>query len=123
MVMDDTEIRNSYNQAKDKKEQVKVLADLNCVSPSEMRAHLVDLGLNPTPMRGGGRKDPPGTGAPASGLAALLGQLCQQFPDAKVRSSSGEISGVTLINRYRLSGEVEWTEIKLEAVSKGGGGK
>lgn len=43
MVMDDTEIRNSYNQAKDKKEQVKVLADLNCVSPSEMRAHLVDL--------------------------------------------------------------------------------
>lgn len=123
MLMDDTEIRINYEQAKDKRGQIKVLADLNGVSASEMRMHLVDLGLNPPPMRGGERKTPPGTGAPASGLAALLAQLCQQYPEATVRSSSGEITGVTLVNRYRLSGEIEWTEIKLEAAAKGGSGK
>lgn len=123
MLMDDTEIRINYEQAKSKRDQIKVLADLNGVSPSEMRAHLVDMGLNPPPLRGGGRKDQPGTGAPAGSLAELLGRLCQQYPEATVRSGSGEITGVTLVNRYRLSGEIEWTEIKLEAVAKGGSGK
>ena len=123
MLMDDTEIRINYEQSKNKRDQIKVLADLNGVSPSEMRTHLAVLGLNPPPLRGGERKTPPGTGAPASGLAALLAQLCQQYPEATVRSGSGEITGVTLVNRYRLSGEIEWTEIKLEAVAKGGSGK
>ena len=123
MVMDDTEIINNYQQSKDKKKQVQILAELNGISKKEMQEHLKTLGLEVPPLRGGIRTDPPGTGVPVSGLAALLVRLCQQYPEATVRSSSGEITGVTLVNRYRLSGEIEWTEIKLEAAAKGGGGK
>lgn len=45
MIMTDGEIITSYNQAKDKKAQVTVLADLNVVSVMEMEIHLEELGL------------------------------------------------------------------------------
>ena len=45
MVMDDTEIINSFKQAKDKKNQVQILADLNGISKKEMQEHLKALGL------------------------------------------------------------------------------
>lgn len=52
MVMDDTEIINSFKQAKDKKNQVQVLADLNGISKKEMQEHLKTLGLEVPPLRG-----------------------------------------------------------------------
>ena len=78
--MTDSEITRSYNEAKDKKAHIQVLADLNCMKATEMRQHLVDLGLDPPPLRGGGRKKVPGTGAPAAWLAELLGELCKTYP-------------------------------------------
>lgn len=45
MIMTDGEIITSYNQAKNKKSQVTVLADLNAVSVMEMELHLETLGL------------------------------------------------------------------------------
>lgn len=37
MQMTENEILRSYNQAKDKKEQVKILADLNCCSKEDIQ--------------------------------------------------------------------------------------
>ena len=44
--MDDTEIRNSYNTAKNPAAQVQVLAELNAVTPSVMAAKLRELGCD-----------------------------------------------------------------------------
>ena len=44
--MDDTEIRNSYNTAKNQAAQVQVLAELNAVTPSAMAAKLRELGCD-----------------------------------------------------------------------------
>lgn len=124
MTMTDSEITRSYNEAKDKKAQIQVLADLNCMKATEMRQHLVDLGLDPPPLRGGGRKEAPGTGAPAAGLAELLGELCKTYPESKIRAGSGEVTGVTMVVRYLLDGSIDWTEIRLDTcAARGGSGK
>lgn len=122
MVMNDAEIISNFKQAKNKKSQVQILADLNGVPKKEMQEHLKALGLEVPPLRGGIRKDPPGTGAPVSSLATLLGNLCRQYPDAKVRSGSGEVNAVTVTTRYRLDGSMDWTEIRLDAVASKGHG-
>lgn len=44
--MDDTEIRISYNTAKNQAAQVQVLAELNAVTPSAMAAKLRELGCD-----------------------------------------------------------------------------
>ena len=44
--MDDTEIRTSYNTAKDPKAQIKVLAELNVTTPSAIAAKLRELGCD-----------------------------------------------------------------------------
>lgn len=44
--MDDTEIRTSYNTAKDPKSQIKVLAELNVTTPSAIAAKLRELGCD-----------------------------------------------------------------------------
>ena len=44
--MDDTEIRSSYNTAKNQAAQVQVLAELNAVTPSAMAAKLRELGCD-----------------------------------------------------------------------------
>ena len=44
--MDDTEIRTSYNTAKNQAAQVQVLAELNAVTPSAMAAKLLELGCD-----------------------------------------------------------------------------
>ena len=44
MQMTDHEILQSYTQAKDRKEQIRILADLNCVGIWEMWEYLVSLG-------------------------------------------------------------------------------
>lgn len=45
--MTDGEIITDFRQAKDQKAQVKILAELNCVSVPEMRTKLAELGLLP----------------------------------------------------------------------------
>ena len=42
--MSDDEIRVSYNTAKDQKAQIKVLAELNAITPFVMAAKLRELG-------------------------------------------------------------------------------
>ena len=121
MVMDDTEIINSFNQAKNKRTHVQVLADLNGVQKKEMADYLTKLGLE-IPKSGAGQKSKvPIPATPADSLAALLGSLCQQYPGAKVRSGSGEISAVTVTSRYSLDGSIEWTEIRLDTAGKSHG--
>ena len=44
--MDDTEIRTSYNTAKNQAAQLQVLAELNAVTPSAMAAKLRELGCD-----------------------------------------------------------------------------
>ena len=44
--MDDTEIRTSYNTAKNQAAQVQVLAELNATTPAAMAAKLRELGCN-----------------------------------------------------------------------------
>ena len=44
--MDDTELRTSYNTAKDPKAQIKVLAELNVTTPSAIAAKLRELGCD-----------------------------------------------------------------------------
>ena len=44
--MDDTEIRTSYNTAKDQREQVKILAELNAVPQAVMAEKLRELGCD-----------------------------------------------------------------------------
>ena len=44
--MDDTEIRNSYNTAKNREAQVKVLAELNATTPAAMAEKLRELGCD-----------------------------------------------------------------------------
>ena len=53
MVMDDTEIINNYQQSKDKKKQVQILAELNGINKKEMQEHLKALGLDPLPREAG----------------------------------------------------------------------
>ena len=48
--MDDTEIRSSYNTAKNQAAQVQVLAELNAVTLSEMAAKLRELGCDVSEM-------------------------------------------------------------------------
>lgn len=50
MFMTDGEIITSYNQAKDQKLQISILAQLNCVSVPEMRNHMADIGLPVKPL-------------------------------------------------------------------------
>ena len=45
MQMTDSEIRTAYTQAKDKQNQIGVLADMNLVDQLEMERKLVELGL------------------------------------------------------------------------------
>ena len=44
--MDDTEIRNSYNTAKNPAAQVQVLSELNATTPQAMAAKLRELGCD-----------------------------------------------------------------------------
>ena len=44
--MDDTEIRTSYNTAKNRQAQVQVLAELNATTPAAMAAKLRELGCD-----------------------------------------------------------------------------
>ena len=43
--MTDDEIRRDYTKAKDRKRQLGILADMNCVSKAAMRNKLIELGL------------------------------------------------------------------------------
>ena len=45
MTMTNEEIVRDYNQAANKSKQIKVLAELNCVSPGEIRAVLAQAGV------------------------------------------------------------------------------
>ena len=45
MEMTDEEIKIQYRDAKDKKKQVEILADMNLITQAEMRKKLADLGL------------------------------------------------------------------------------
>ena len=117
MVMNDAEIISNFKQAKNKKSQVQILADLNGVPKKEMQEYLKALGLEVPSLRGVATKDLPSTSAPAGSLATLLVSLCQQYPAAKVRSGNGEINAVTVTTRYRLDGHAEWTEILLDAAT------
>ena len=117
MVMNDAEIISNFKQAKNKKSQVQILADLNGVPKKEMQEYLKALGLEVPSLRGVATKDLPSTSAPADSLATLLVSLCQQYPEAKVRSGSGEINAVTVTTRYRLDGHAEWTDILLDAAT------
>lgn len=121
MVMDDTEIINSFNQAKNKRTHVQVLADLNGITKKEMAEHLSKLGLEIPTVRPGPKIKEAGPVMPAGSLVALLAELCRQYPDARVRSCSGEIIAVTVTSRYTLDGSIDWTEIRLDAAGKGHG--
>lgn len=46
MLMSEAEIRQDYEQGKNKREMIKVLADQNCVRTHEMAQFLVDLGYD-----------------------------------------------------------------------------
>ena len=46
MTMSEFEILRDYRQAKDKKEQVKILADMNMCTQKEMKAYLEQHGVN-----------------------------------------------------------------------------
>lgn len=43
--MTDEEIVRDYQQAKNKQKQIKILADLNCTTPSEIKAILAEAGV------------------------------------------------------------------------------
>ena len=71
MTMTNEEIVRDYNQAANKSKQIKVLAELNCVSPGEIRAVLAQAGVAgvEAPKRGTRRK----TEAPGAGMARPQG--------------------------------------------------
>ena len=121
MVMTDSEILKSYNEAKSKTKQVGVLADLNGCSRKEMAAHLTALGAEvpERSRRGGGRTPPEGT--PLSDLANTLAALRDQYPEARVTAKAGEITGITVISRLGLDGAEIWTEIQLESGARSRG--
>ena len=121
MVMDDTEIINSFNQAKNKRTHVQVLADLNGITKKEMAEHLSKLGLEIPAIRPGSKAKESGPVMPADSLVALLAELCLQYTDARFRSGSGEIAAVTVTTRYTLDGSIDWAEIRLDAAGKGHG--
>lgn len=57
MEMTTEEIVRHFNQASDKAKDIKVLADLNCVSPGEIRKVLAEAGVEiPAPVRKGRKK-------------------------------------------------------------------
>ena len=78
MTMTNEEIVRDYNQAANKSKQIKVLAELNCVSPGEIKAVLAQAGVAgvEAPKRLTQRRtEPPGAGiarpqGPASSSAA-----------------------------------------------------
>ena len=45
MHMDEGEIIRSYNQAKDKKKQIEILADLNAIKAAKMKKYLQEVGV------------------------------------------------------------------------------
>lgn len=44
--MTKNEILRDWEEAKDKKEQIQILADLNCTSPEEIKNILIELGVD-----------------------------------------------------------------------------
>lgn len=121
MIMDDTELINNFKQAKNKRAQVQVLADLNGTTKKEMADHLIKLGLEIPAAPKPKAKDPSTATMPAGSVATLLADLCRAYPEARVRAGSGEINAVTVTTRYRLDGSEEWTEIRLDAADKNHG--
>lgn len=76
MQMTNEEIVRDYNAAKNKSKQIRVLADLNQVSPSEIRAILADAGVEGVkkPEKIMPRKKQEAVPAP-SGLPEVYGRI------------------------------------------------
>lgn len=118
MVMSDAEIKHNFNQAQDKRAQVQILADLNGTTKKYMAEYLERLGLQVPTARGSKKVLSEFT---ATALVELLGSLCKQYPNAKIRAGNGDVNTVTVISRYRLDGTTEWTQIRLDATAKNNG--
>lgn len=87
MQMTNEEIVRDYNAAKNKSKQIKVLADLNQTSPSEIRAILADAGVEgvAAPARVAPRRSPPLGRAEArpQGSESRARQRLQECPAEK----------------------------------------
>jgi len=103
--MTNEEIVRDYNAAKNKSKQIKVLADLNCVTPGEIRKVLAEAGVAGVKMPERIVKRKPETVTPeasAPGIAAvadqtvyerieaILAALPEDAPDC-VRSTAGNL--------------------------------
>ena len=92
MQMTNEDIVRSYNEAKNKSKQIKILAELNCVSPSEIRMVLVNAGVEgvkmparTAPRRPEARKSPAPASAPDKlffdRVETILAALPEELPD------------------------------------------
>ena len=77
MQMTHEEIVRDYNAAKNKSRQIKVLADLNQTSPSEIRAILAEAGVEGVkkPEKIMPRKKPESEAPAPSGLPEVYGRI------------------------------------------------
>lgn len=81
MNMTSEEIVRDYTQAANKGKQIKVLADLNCVTPNEIRQVLLQAGVEgvPTPKRIVKRKPAPASPKAGQETAAAAPEPVQPF--------------------------------------------
>ena len=92
MQMTNEDIVRDYKQAANKNKQIKILAELNCVSPSEIRMVLVNAGVEGVkmpariaPRRPEARKSPASASAPDKSffdrVETILAALPEELPD------------------------------------------
>ena len=94
MQMTNEEIVRSYNEAANKSKQIKILADLNCTSPSEIQTVLAKAGVDGVkmPARIAKRRSEAKVSGPASALdksffdrvEAILSALPEDLSDDAV---------------------------------------
>ena len=70
MQMTNEEIVRDYNAASNKNKQIKVLADLNCVTPNEIRQVLIQAGVEGVPVPKRIVKRKPAPASPRAGQEA-----------------------------------------------------
>ena len=86
MVMTDDEIATSYRQAKNQKQQIAVLADLNGTNTVEMRQHMMRIGLLEPDVLATPTKD--------SGIDEL--RAMELFKEGKTDLDIAEMLGVSI---------------------------
>lgn len=102
--MSDEEIRKSFREAKDKRDQIKVLADLNVTGTDQIKRKLLELGEITQEQYERSRRGPKGLRRPSASKPREEGQNMTKFistPEQKQEKKTKELQTPQLDQRER----------------------